>query len=133
MKQMTQPISEAAKDAAKAKRERWELMLDDQIQAAGLPPGIPARWGDKKYYIYMQGASHPCQPDRAWPERKLLVEVQGGQWTRGRHTRGTGFEADCRKYSWYAILGYRVLFATPTMIEDGTVIDLLRKELELIQ
>ncbi len=130
MKQETLAVAEVKKAQDKIEREKWERLLALRIEQAELPPGIPAIWGDRKLYIYMPGASHPCQPDRAWPERKLLLEVQGGQWTKGRHTCGSGFETDCRKYSWYAVLGYRILFVTPAMIEDGEALRLLKLCLE---
>ncbi len=135
MKQETVSIKDLPKLQAKAAREKWERLLAQQIADAGIPEGIPNALNEKKFYIYMPGATHPCQPDRAWPgaDRMLLLEVQGGQWSRGRHVRGSGFEADCRKYSWYALLGFRVMFVTPDMIEDGTAISLLRKEFEEVE
>lgn len=57
--------------------------------------------------------------DFAWPELMLLVEVEGGHWTNGRHTRGAGFEADCEKYNEAALFGWRVLRVTGTHIKSG--------------
>jgi hypothetical protein len=37
--------------------------------------------------------------DYAWPLAKLALEVEGGVWTNGRHTRGTGFLKDIAKYN----------------------------------
>src|SRR5256885_16223115 len=59
---------------------------------------------------------HPSRKWRAdflWPTPPLIVEVEGGSFVSGRHTRGTSFEADCEKYAEAAILGYRVLRVTP--------------------
>lgn len=53
----------------------------------------------------------------------LLIEVEGGLWTNGRHTRGSGFEADIIKYAEAMCLNYRVLRVTPAMILDGRAID----------
>jgi very-short-patch-repair endonuclease len=49
----------------------------------------------------------------------LLVEVDGGAWTGGRHTSGSGFEADAEKASAAAIAGYRVIRCTPRHVETG--------------
>ena len=45
----------------------------------------------------------------------------------GRHTRGSGFEADCVKYAEAMLLGYRVLRVTPAMIADGRAVDYVLK------
>lgn len=55
--------------------------------------------------------------DLAWPEQKIAIELEGGIWTGGRHTRGKGFEADCEKYNMAALMGWRVLRYTSTMLE----------------
>lgn len=44
--------------------------------------------------------------DFAWPDRKLIVEVEGGTFTRGRHVRPLGFEHDCTKYNLAALQGF---------------------------
>jgi very-short-patch-repair endonuclease len=49
----------------------------------------------------------------------IAIEVEGGTWQAGRHTRGVGFEKDCEKYNRAVLLGWRVLRFTPAMIEDG--------------
>ena len=63
-----------------------------------------------------------------WPE-KLAVEVEGGSWISGAHTRGKHFESDCRKYGEALVAGWRVLRVTPNMVDDGTAIDLIRRAL----
>ena len=47
--------------------------------------------------------------DFAWPTQFVAVELEGGKWTKGRHTRPKGFQADCEKYNAAAIAGWRVL------------------------
>lgn len=43
-----------------------------------------------------------------WPA-KVAIEIEGGVYSRGRHTRGSGFVADCEKYNAAAELGWTVL------------------------
>ena len=47
--------------------------------------------------------------DFAWPEKKVAVEIHGGVYSHGRHTRGVGFTNDCEKMAHAAALGWRVL------------------------
>jgi len=60
--------------------------------------------------------------DLSWEKHMLAVEVEGGIWTRGRHSRGKGFEADCHKYNAAQLVGWRVLRVTGGMIEDGSAL-----------
>ena len=60
--------------------------------------------------------------DFAWPAQKLLVEVEGGIWTGGRHTRGAGFARDAEKYNTAAVNGWRVLRFAGTQVADGSAI-----------
>ena len=90
-----------------------EALLVHQITAAGLPTPVrelrfapPRRW----------------RFDVAWPERLLAVEVDGGSWVGGRHTRGAGYEAGCRKTNAAVLLGWRVLRVTPGMIASGEAV-----------
>lgn len=60
--------------------------------------------------------------DFAWPSLKLAVEIEGGARSGGRHTTGSGFAADCEKYSAAAILGWSVIRATGEQVKNGQAI-----------
>lgn len=60
--------------------------------------------------------------DFAWPELRIAVELEGGIWSNGRHTRGQGYESDCRKYNLAQCLGWVVLRYTRGMVESGEAI-----------
>lgn len=64
--------------------------------------------------------------DFAWPERKVALEVEGGAWTGGRHTRGKGFLADIEKYNRAACLGWVLLRCTPGTLMTRETVDLIR-------
>lgn len=69
---------------------------------------------------------HRFAPPRRWrfdiafPDRKLAIEIEGGAWTRGRHTRGAGFIRDMEKYNTATLRGWRLLRFTPSQVLDGT-------------
>ena len=56
----------------------------------------------------------------------LAVEVEGGTYARGRHTRGAGYAEDCVKYAEALCLGWRVLRVTTGMVENGTAMEYIR-------
>jgi very-short-patch-repair endonuclease len=55
--------------------------------------------------------------DFAHPGKKLAIEVEGGVWTQGRHTRGSGFVKDMEKYNELAIYGFALLRIQPNDID----------------
>ena len=61
--------------------------------------------------------------DYCWPAHMLMLEVNGGVWTQGRHTRGQGAIDDMEKLSEAAIMGYRVLYCTPEQLHNGVALD----------
>lgn len=78
-------------------------------------------------------------PPRRWladfasPAHRLIVEVDGGIWTNGRHTRGSGRVRDMERDNWCALNGWRVLRFTPAQVDSGQAIltiTLFVKELE---
>lgn len=68
--------------------------------------------------------------DFAWLEQKVALEVEGGIWTGGRHTRGAGFSKDIEKYNTAVTLGWRVVKCVPGKLCTEETIELLRKLLK---
>lgn len=65
--------------------------------------------------------------DYALPQIKVLVEVEGGVFTNGRHVRGTGYVSDLEKYNLAALLGFRVYRFTPKQVKSGEAMRFLKK------
>lgn len=69
--------------------------------------------------------------DLAFPEKKIAVEVEGGIYIQGRHSRGAAFEKDCEKYNRAAMMGWTVLRFGPKAVRSGdaanTILEALRK------
>lgn len=65
--------------------------------------------------------------DFAWILKGVAVEIEGGTWSGGRHTRGDGYEKDCEKYNEAVLMGWKVLRFTSTMIKNGMAIDMTRE------
>jgi hypothetical protein len=61
----------------------------------------------------------------------LLVEVEGGAWTGGRHTTGVGFNADLAKYDAAMRLGYSVYRCSPEMVKKGHAIETIKQLIAL--
>ncbi len=62
--------------------------------------------------------------DYAYPDLKIAIEQEGGAYSGGRHTRGTGFIKDMEKYNSAAIMGWRILRYTPDQMLVEAVRDL---------
>lgn len=61
----------------------------------------------------------------------VALEVDGGAWVGGRHTRGAGFIKDQEKLNEAALRGWLVLRCTPADIKSGAVFDLLKRAMEV--
>lgn len=67
-------------------------------------------------------------PDRRWKADfriegyQILVEVEGGAFSNGRHTRGEGYTSDCEKYSTAAAMGWTVIRGTTNQVKEGLVL-----------
>ena len=55
--------------------------------------------------------------DFAWVPQRVGVELQGGTFTQGRHTRGTGYERDCEKHNLLQSAGWRCYYVTAGMLD----------------
>lgn len=71
---------------------------------------------------------HPVRQwrfDYALPMQKVALEVEGGVWTQGRHTRPQGFLGDIEKYNTATVMGWRVVRCVPDDLMTGKAIDML--------
>jgi hypothetical protein len=70
--------------------------------------------------------------DWAWPAAKVALEIEGGVYGRGAKCRTCGRRkvgahtsverllSDIEKYNLAALLGWKVIRATPDQVKDGT-------------
>ena len=58
---------------------------------------------------------------------KILVEVEGGIWSGGRHTRGKGYLGDMEKYNEAAAMGYTVLRFSTEQVKSGLAVQQIEK------
>lgn len=63
--------------------------------------------------------------DYAIPAARVAIEVEGGAWTRGRHTRGKGFLNDIEKYNAATLLGWRVFRTAPDALLSAAFIEMV--------
>lgn len=109
-----------------------ETLLAVQLEQAGIPFereyrfAPPRRWR-ADFLAWNPAYSGPRMADRT----AYLVEIDGGGYVAGRHSRGSGMEKDAEKQSAAAILGYRVIRATPRQVEDGRALSWIRQALGL--
>lgn len=74
--------------------------------------GLPAPEQEFKF--------HPVRKwriDYAFVDQKLAVEIEGGIWSKGRHTRPSGFIGDIAKYNALTENGWRLLRYPPNEID----------------
>jgi very-short-patch-repair endonuclease len=96
------------------KKSDLERHLETHIKQVGLPE---PRTEFKFAYPFRR-----WRADFAWPDRRILVEIEGGTWIRGAHVRGSHFESDCEKYNWAMLNDWIVLRFTTDMVHDGRAI-----------
>jgi very-short-patch-repair endonuclease len=56
--------------------------------------------------------------DAAIPAMKIAIEIEGGVYTKGRHTNPMGFMKDMEKYNTLAAMGWRLIRCGGHNIEE---------------
>jgi hypothetical protein len=88
-----------------------------QCQEKKLP--LPLRQSRKPW----EGTGRRFRADFLWESPRLILEVDGGTWSGGRHTRGTGYASDCEKHALAILAGYTVLRATSAHVYHGQALE----------
>lgn len=109
---------QTAGNAVKPTVSQPELILAVNLDQAGVQfshdqpiEGAPAGWR----VDFAVETGRPFTP-------RAAIEVEGGVFSAGRHTRGVGFTEDCEKYNWLTEHGWIVLRYTPAMIDSGAAL-----------
>ena len=82
-------------------------------------------------------SEHIFYPGRRWRidfaivDLKIGIEIEGGVWANGRHTRGKGFIEDMQKYNAAVTLGWAILRFTPQDLNKITTFETVKKVVEL--
>jgi very-short-patch-repair endonuclease len=105
-----------------------EQLLAVQLEQAGIPYEQEYRFAPPRRWRADFVVDHPNVNSGI---RSVLVEIDGGAFIAGRHSRGTGVEKDAEKQSAAAILGYRVIRVTPAQDNDGRALSWIKAALGL--
>lgn len=117
----TSARADLVKAAKRARSEKLERALAFHIRAAGLPSPT------------QQHRFHPTRAwrfDFAWPDRMLAVEMDGGLWMNGGHSRGSGQLGDMEKQAEAVLLGWRLIRVTDRHLRTGQAIEWITRALD---
>jgi very-short-patch-repair endonuclease len=64
--------------------------------------------------------------DFALMAHRIAIEVQGGTWINGAHSRGSGIERDCEKSAYAVAAGWRVIYVTGNQVKSGQALEWVR-------
>lgn len=107
------PVPSPKRKRKKAPGPRVRSSLEQKFVDQALALRLPA-WAEEHYFA----KPRRWRFDFAWPDRMLAVEIEGGTHSGGRHTRGSGYAADCEKYNAAAIQGWHVLRFTSDHLRE---------------
>lgn len=84
-----------------ANKTKWEDMFLVQLKSLGVAPAVQQ---------YRFCPDRKFQADFAWPDKKILVELEGGIWRRGggAHSHPSNILRDIEKQTLAAYHGFRV-------------------------
>jgi very-short-patch-repair endonuclease len=105
-------------------KSELEQELEFQLYAAHLDEGMV------REFMFLKPRRR-YRADFAWPELKLLVEVEGGVYSGGRHVRGKGFTEDLHRSNLAQLENYMILRFTGEQIKSGLALDLIERAIKL--
>lgn len=81
---------------------------------------------------------HRFHPARKWRidyaiiPHKIAIEVEGGAYTNGRHTRPMGFVNDMEKYNALTVHGWRLIRVQPKDLVTVKTLNLIKNLIDAI-
>lgn len=89
--------------------------------AAPVDPWCAACPAPVRQHDYHRGRDWRC--DFVWPDLRLIVEVEGGVYSGGRHTRGSGYTKDTVKYNALVNAGWNLQRFTGEQVRSGEALN----------
>jgi very-short-patch-repair endonuclease len=99
-----------------------EEMFALQCEQAGLPTPV-------REYSAIPGRRYRW--DFAWPEARVLVEINGGTYAHMGHSTGSGIARDYEKSNLAVLAGWKVFAFDRRMVEGGAALAVVSKALEV--
>ncbi len=113
---------------------RWKHLPGEKPRKKRTEIPKPGNKAEERFALQLTVAGirftreHVFCPPRKWRfdfalvEHKIAIEIEGGLYSGGRHTRAKGYMADMEKYRNAVYLGWKVLRFPPDDIRKGTAI-----------
>lgn len=93
--------------------------IQDRVFLAALgQAGIPAPVPEFRFH-----AIRKWRFDFCWPDYRLVLEIQGGIFSNGRHSRGASLLKEWEKLNAAAEMGYRILYCQPADCTKAATLD----------
>lgn len=113
--------SEAEKALARAEATKARDRFFAALRYAGVPlPEYEVRFHPTRRWRF----------DYAWVDQRCALEVNGGLYVIGHHSRGASVEDDYEKLNHAAARGWRVLQVTPRKLAKPTTVSLIKLALD---
>ncbi|HBC20912.1 MAG TPA: hypothetical protein DC009_02200 [Porphyromonadaceae bacterium] len=71
--------------------------------------------------------------DYAIPQFRIAIEIDGGVWTGGRHTRPKGYLGDLEKFNAAAAMGWVVLKFTPATQYKSDTFNIIKETISVLK
>lgn len=113
------PIAKIGAGVAKAKLNRYAAFPEFCLRMV-----LPKPVTEFKFH-----PDRRWRMDHAWPEHRVYLEIQGGIFTNGRHSRGAAMIKEWEKVNTASAMGWRILYCQPSALMTGAMAETIRTAL----
>jgi hypothetical protein len=102
------------------------------FEQSGIPtPELEWRFCESRKWRFDFAWKDVDYKGRAITGCSVALEVQGGIWTSGRHTRGAALLKEWEKINEAAILGWRIIYCQPEDLMKKQTVDTIKRAIGL--
>lgn len=113
-----------SKPKRRPQKSEWEERFWCQLVESGTP--LPLR-----QHQFARCVNRKFQSDFFWDDERLIVEIDGGMYSNGRHNTGKGREEDMERDAIAYGLGITTLRFSPKYVRSGWALAMTRVALGL--